>query len=83
MTFLHKLKLIIPRFTWWRKAINNRKDFLRRKNLHAELTTMLEESEKKYLQLHRQQANANLTPTPLTQLHNLKGKVDLIKELLW
>lgn len=75
MTLKHRIKLIIPRFKWWRKYRQNRAEFISRKQLFPILLKLKEETKAEFEAKTR--INANLPEAQIAQ-----GRYEMVCEVL-
>jgi len=75
MTLSHRIKLIIPRFKWWRKYRKARAEFISRKKLFPALTKLKKEVKEDF------DARGRISPNALdTQI--AQGRYEMVCEVL-
>jgi len=83
MKLTHRIKLIIPRFKWWRKKREAWKTFRAQRELFDDLKQQAKDLEKEYNRLLRLQPMANISASvPLARLHNTQGQLTKVREIL-
>ena len=83
MTFIHKIKLILPRIKWLSKALDRRKLFLYKKRVFKMLVELETELKEDYIKLERKETYVKLDiNSPHAKMYVIRGKLELISNLL-